>query len=80
MSRHHVIISGTGRAGTTFLVQLLTALKLDTGYYNPTSFKLRSQLWMRMMESFSPSLTTSFVLWAPNASGPLARKGPLFMI
>lgn len=30
--RNHVIISGTGRAGTTFLVQLLTALKLDTGY------------------------------------------------
>lgn len=30
--RRHVIISGTGRAGTTFLVQLLTALKLDTGY------------------------------------------------
>jgi len=32
MTRHHVIISGTGRAGTTFLVQLLTALKLDTGF------------------------------------------------
>jgi hypothetical protein len=30
--RHHVIISGTGRAGTTFLVQLLTALNQDTGY------------------------------------------------
>ena len=30
--RHHVIISGTGRAGTTFLVQLLTALGLDTGF------------------------------------------------
>ena len=37
MSRHHVIISGTGRAGTTFLVQMLTALKLDTGFDNPTS-------------------------------------------
>lgn len=32
MTRHHVIISGTGRAGTSFLVQLLTELKLDTGY------------------------------------------------
>lgn len=30
--RHHVIISGTGRAGTTFLVQLLTRLGLDTGF------------------------------------------------
>ena len=32
MRRRHVIISGTGRAGTTFLVQLCTALGLDTGY------------------------------------------------
>ncbi len=30
--RHKVIITGTGRAGTTFLVQLLTTLGLDTGY------------------------------------------------
>jgi hypothetical protein len=31
-ARHHVIISGTGRTGTTFLVQLLTELGLDTGF------------------------------------------------
>ena len=30
--RHHVVISGTGRAGTSFLVQLLTHLGLDTGF------------------------------------------------
>lgn len=30
--RTHVLISGTGRAGTTFLVALLTALGLDTGF------------------------------------------------
>ena len=30
--RNHVIITGTGRAGTTFLVQLLTKLDLDTGF------------------------------------------------
>ena len=29
---HHVVITGTGRAGTTFLMQLFTALKLDTGF------------------------------------------------
>ncbi len=29
---HKIIITGTGRAGTTFLVQLLTELGLDTGY------------------------------------------------
>jgi len=28
----HVVISGTGRAGTTFLVQLLTELGFDTGF------------------------------------------------
>jgi len=30
--KHHIIISGTGRAGTTFLVQLFTELGLDTGF------------------------------------------------
>ena len=30
--RHHVIISGTGRAGTSFLMQLLTRLGLPTGF------------------------------------------------
>jgi len=35
MQRHHCIISGTGRAGTTFLVQLLTELGLDTGFGHP---------------------------------------------
>ncbi|HHY85893.1 MAG TPA: hypothetical protein GYA07_10250 [Verrucomicrobia bacterium] len=35
MTRRHVIISGTGRAGTTFLVQLFTVLGLDTGYSDP---------------------------------------------
>lgn len=32
MPRRHIIISGTGRAGTTFLVQLLTELGLATGF------------------------------------------------
>lgn len=31
-SQKKIIITGTGRAGTTFLVQLLTELGLDTGY------------------------------------------------
>ena len=34
MSKKHIIISGTGRAGTTFLVQLFTSLGLDTGFAN----------------------------------------------
>jgi hypothetical protein len=30
--RNHVVITGTGRSGTTFLVSLLTFLGLDTGF------------------------------------------------
>lgn len=30
--RKHVVITGTGRSGTTFLVELLTYLGLDTGF------------------------------------------------
>ena len=30
--RRHVVITGTGRAGTTFLVELLTHLGLETGF------------------------------------------------
>jgi hypothetical protein len=33
---HKLLITGTGRAGTTFLVQLLTELGLDTGYARGT--------------------------------------------
>jgi hypothetical protein len=35
--KHHLIISGTGRAGTTFLVQLFTQLGLDTGFSDPNA-------------------------------------------
>ena len=35
-TRNHLLISGTGRAGTTFLIQLFTALGFDTGYQTET--------------------------------------------
>ena len=38
--RRHVAISGTGRAGTTFLVELLTELGLDTGFSGDLSSRL----------------------------------------
>jgi len=31
-SKRHVVITGTGRSGTTFIVELLTRLGLDTGF------------------------------------------------
>jgi len=37
MSRHHIIITGTGRAGTTFLIQLFTSLGLHTGFTDLTT-------------------------------------------
>jgi hypothetical protein len=40
VARHHIVISGTGRAGTTFLVELLTHLGLDTGF-KPEDLALR---------------------------------------
>lgn len=30
--RHHVVFTGTGRAGTTFIISVLTKLGLDTGF------------------------------------------------
>ena len=34
-TKSHVLISGTGRAGTTFLIRLLGELGEDTGFLNP---------------------------------------------
>jgi hypothetical protein len=36
--RSHIVITGTGRAGTTFLVELLTFLGLDTGFTRESVF------------------------------------------
>jgi hypothetical protein len=35
--KRHLIITGTGRTGTTFLVQLMTELGMDTGFSDATS-------------------------------------------
>jgi hypothetical protein len=42
MTSSHVIITGTGRAGTTVLVQLLTRLGLDTGF-DPATLEVLPQ-------------------------------------
>lgn len=39
----HVVITGTGRAGTTFLVELLTQLGLDTGFRADSIAQLKNQ-------------------------------------
>jgi hypothetical protein len=40
--RHHCIISGTGRTGTSFIIQLLSYLGKDTGYASDPTERLDS--------------------------------------
>lgn len=42
LPRHHLVISGTGRAGTTFLVQLLAELGLEIGFSDIKQFVLEN--------------------------------------
>ena len=42
--RKHIVITGTGRAGTSFLVELLTNLGLDTGYRSEELNKFKYSL------------------------------------
>jgi len=30
--KHHILITGPGRSGTTFLMKILTLLEMDTGF------------------------------------------------
>ena len=39
MLKRKVIVTGTGRCGTTYLMRLFTRLKLDTGFNSDTMFK-----------------------------------------
>ncbi len=53
----HVVIAGTGRTGTTFLVKLLTNLGLDTGFkpYDFYVFKeARAGLEINLLKAHSP--------------------------
>ena len=44
MPRRHVVITGTGRCGTSFLVELLSNLGLDTGFAPENIEKFKSKL------------------------------------
>jgi hypothetical protein len=64
MKRHHTIITGTGRAGTTFLVHLLTALGLDTGFTDPHA-------------AISENCNAGMELDIQHPEAPYIIKGPL---
>jgi hypothetical protein len=60
--RHHTIISGTGRAGTTFLVKLFTNLGLDTGFSDteiPTWSNCHAGLEWDLRDENAPYLVKS---------------------
>ena len=60
--RHHVIIAGTGRAGTSFLVQLLTRLGLPTGFDEGSLMlyeEARAGLEWRLDDPASPYIVKS---------------------
>jgi hypothetical protein len=65
--RSHIIIAGTGRAGTTFLVQYLTELGLDThiSRYGPGQFDANAQAGFEDMPMLTAAETLPYVIKAP---------------
>lgn len=55
MGQGKILITGTGRSGTTFLTQLFTALGFDTGYDHPTAhfYKTCNAGYERLLEDYS---------------------------
>src|SRR5450432_2615241 len=66
-SKSKIIITGTGRAGTTFLVQLFTELGLDTGY--------TAQTWRRDYDSHCAAGLEHDLA---DGAGPRILKNPAF--
>jgi hypothetical protein len=81
-TKGHVIISGTGRAGTTFLVQLLTELGLDTGFSDPyvrfREDRNAGMEWNRQNIASAPYILKSPALC--DELGPLLKKEKDFVI
>jgi hypothetical protein len=77
MMRSHVVISGTGRAGTTFLVQLLTHLGLDTGFDSNTMEVLPTARDARIgpMDLF-PTARAGLEMDIRSANAPYVVKTP----
>lgn len=65
MPRSHVVISGTGRAGTSFLVELLTHLGLDTGFTTDEIAKNKSLLARAGLEHDIRRPNAPFIVKSP---------------
>lgn len=68
---HKIIITGTGRAGTTFLVRLLTELGLDTGYE-------KEKLENLLDKNSNAGLEDGYCKIIKNETAPYVVKSPEF--
>ncbi|MCF8464959.1 MAG: hypothetical protein K9G41_08965 [Flavobacteriales bacterium] len=66
--RRHVIIAGTGRAGTSFLVQLLTRLGLDTGFTLDNLDQNLDPIGRAGLESNIRDENAAYIVKSPNIS------------
>jgi hypothetical protein len=64
-ARHHVIITGTGRAGTTFLMELLTNLGLDTGFKPENVSSLKCEIGRAGLETNIEDANCGYIIKNP---------------
>lgn len=64
-SRRHAVITGTGRAGTTFLVELLTHLGLETGFNADTVTGLKDEIGRAGLEKDIRKDDCPFIVKSP---------------
>jgi len=63
--RQHVVITGTGRTGTTFLVELLTHLGLDTGFSSESVTQMKDQTGRAGLEHDIRQENSPFIVKSP---------------
>jgi hypothetical protein len=63
--RRHIVITGTGRAGTTFLVELLTHLGLETGFSIDQIPTLKDKIGRAGLESDIRNQNSPFIVKSP---------------
>ena len=64
--KEHILITGTGRAGTTFLVELLTNLGLETGFDSSTIATKKNKIARAGLEHTFKNSNCPYVVKDPN--------------
>jgi len=64
--RHYVLITGTGRAGTTFLVELFTHLGLETGFSTHDIANKKHSIARAGLEHDITSTACPFIVKSPH--------------